>query len=290
MSPLVPGLIAVVMGVAAGLVRWPMRPRTAMITLTITAAVAASAASVVVFALAGGFLARLGGVNAIVASCPFIPLHHQVGPVAGVAAVAALVVMVWRVGKIVVARRLATSAVGDRRIVILDVPEPVAYAVPSRSGCVVVSAGLMATLTADERRVVFAHERAHLRDNHHRYMVVAALAQALLPALGPLVAQVRHAAERSADECAVRAMGGDRRLVATAIARAALAMSAPVPGLSFGGSSVPRRVEALLAPSTEVRGVNMGFAAAAAAALVVSGAFSVQLHHLAELVDHLCGG
>jgi Zn-dependent protease with chaperone function len=95
---------------------------------------------------------------------------------------------------------------------ILDTAEPIAYAAPGDPGCVVVSKGLLDVLAPRERQVVLAHERAHLHHNHHRYLLAAELAVAVVPVLRPLVVQIRFATERSADESAVAALGGDREL------------------------------------------------------------------------------
>ena len=54
----------------------------------------------------------------------------------------------------------------------------IAFAVPGDPGCVVVSRGLLDRLEPRERKVVFAHERAHLRLGHHRYLHASEVAAA----------------------------------------------------------------------------------------------------------------
>ncbi|WP_159024966.1 M48 family metalloprotease, partial [Streptomyces sp. CB01373] len=110
---------------------------------------------------------------------------------------------------------------------------------------------LLNGLTADERRALFAHERAHLAARHHRHLLTVHLAACANPLLRPLRSAVVYTAERWADEDAARAVG-DRRVVARAVGKAALLSSgAPAPTLAAvaAGGPVPRRVAALLAPA-----------------------------------------
>jgi hypothetical protein len=129
---------------------------------------------------------------------------------------------------------------------------------PGHPGRVVVSRGMWAALDDEERAAVLAHEQEHLDRSHHRYLAVAALAIALNPLLAPWWCDVVYGAERCADEAAARRVA-DRRLVARAVGRAALAARAcrsrPTgprrvlldPALGATGGPVPRRVGALLA-------------------------------------------
>ncbi len=116
-------------------------------------------------------------------------------------------------------RRLGRGADG---LVVLDDDAPDAYALPGFSGRVVVSTGMLRALPAAERRVLLAHEEAHLRHRHHLYVQVAQLSAAANPLLRPLARGVGCAVERWADEAAADAVG-DRSVVARAVARASLA-------------------------------------------------------------------
>lgn len=126
---------------------------------------------------------------------------------------------------------------------------PDAYALPGRPGRIVVTTGMLRALSAREREVLFAHERAHLSGRHHLFLVAAESAVALHPALRGLRAPLSYALERWADESAAR-VTGDRALTARAVGRAALAARAasPRPRLSLTATAgpVPRRVSALL--------------------------------------------
>ncbi|MFG2530031.1 M56 family metallopeptidase [Streptomyces sp. NPDC048516] len=151
--------------------------------------------------------------------------------------------------------RLAAEAhptSGD--LCVLPHAAPDAYALPGRPGRVVVTAGMLRALPADEREALFAHERAHLAGRHHLFLLTAALAAVCHPLLRSLRAPLAYALERWADETAA-ARVGDRRVTARAIGRAALAArpgaaGAHRPGTVLAATTgpVPRRVAALLAP------------------------------------------
>ncbi|MEH0573409.1 MULTISPECIES: M56 family metallopeptidase [Streptomyces] len=129
---------------------------------------------------------------------------------------------------------------------------PEAYALPGRPGRIVVSSGMLRSLSAPEREVLFAHERAHLAHGHHVFLAAAELASVLHPALHGLRTPIGYALERWADESAAETTG-DRTLTARAIARAALAAhtgsacARPRLSLTATAGPVPRRVFALLA-------------------------------------------
>ncbi|MER5178179.1 M56 family metallopeptidase [Streptomyces sp. NPDC002896] len=129
--------------------------------------------------------------------------------------------------------------------------QPDAYALPGRPGRIVVTTGMLRALSAREREVLFAHERAHLTGRHHLFLAATEFALALHPVLRGLRAPLSYALERWADESAA-AVTGDRALTARAIGRAALAAHtagpAPRPRMSLTATAgpVPRRVTALL--------------------------------------------
>ncbi|MFJ2651595.1 M56 family metallopeptidase [Streptomyces sp. NPDC087420] len=104
----------------------------------------------------------------------------------------------------------------------MDDPVPVAFALPGAPGRVVVSSTMLRALTADERRALLAHERAHLRHRHHVFLLVTQLTAAVNPLMRPVADGGGFALERRADEDAGTVVG-DPPLVARAVARAALA-------------------------------------------------------------------
>jgi len=288
---LLPSLAVLAVAVGLGVGRWPLVPRANVWALTTVAVVAATTVGSVLATTTAGFLLGPARRTEIVEWCRIVPLHHEVTTLEGVLATTALAVIAVRVGLVILRRRAASAPTAGRRLAVLDTPEPVAYAAPGKPGCVVVSTGLLSALEPRERQVVFAHERAHLRQAHHRFLLVGALAAAVVPPLGPLVDRLRLATERQADEEAVAAMGGDRHLVASAITKAAITKSSfngLVPAIN--GASVVARVEALVGRPPSRWATRAGLALAVTGTTSAIGAGSIQLHHLWVLADHVCRG
>lgn len=171
--------------------------------------------------------------------------------------------------------RRAPAASGG--LVVVDDPVPHAYAVPGgfgHPGRVVVTTGILRALGAEERRVLLAHERAHLRHRHHLYRTVAAVAAALNPLLASLPRAVEYTTERWADERAAEEVG-DRRVAARAIVKAALAggerqRRAGLAALAFGHGDVLRRVNHLLTAPPRRRPLTAAALIVAVAACLVA--------------------
>lgn len=286
-SIVLPALLAVVVGLVAGGLQRRLRPSLATFALTALAALAAGAVAAAVLVLAVLFVVQLPWVPAGFDWCRTVVSDHTLPGWAGIAALAATGGMVLSgLGALRHAgRRSARSAV---ELVILPSEEPTAYAVAGRPGHVVVSVGMLRVLDDDERRVLLAHERAHLRRGHHRYLAVAGVAASVVPLLSPLRDRVRFATERWADEDAAAEVG-DRRLVARAICRAALAQQTGQPALALAGLGVAARVEALLDDTMRPTSRRQVPIVAMLAAVAVVGFSSTwQLHHVARLVEHIC--
>jgi len=144
-------------------------------------------------------------------------------------------------------RRELRSGSADTELMVVDSPTPMAFALPGRPVRIVVSTTMLRSLDASDRRVLLAHERAHLRLHHHLYQAAVDLGAAVSPVLIPLRARVRFSMERWADEESADELGA-RRPIARALVRAGRATAAqPTPSLAFGATGVPARVEALLA-------------------------------------------
>ncbi|MEU8349987.1 MULTISPECIES: M56 family metallopeptidase [unclassified Streptomyces] len=184
--------------------------------------------------------------------------------VAGTAAIPALTAVLvscarlsWRHDRMRRRAVEALSALPSRSVAVLPDRTPYAYALPGGlrgAGRVVVTTGMLAGLSASERRALFAHERAHLVGRHHRFLLVVRLAALANPFLRPLRTAVTYTAERWADEEAATAVGS-RRVVARAIGKAGLVTrGAPIPTLAgfAAAGPVPRRVAALLEPAPAV--------------------------------------
>lgn len=132
-----------------------------------------------------------------------------------------------------------------------------AYAIPGRPGRIVAGQRLLGALSPGERRALLAHERAHLVNGHHWHLSAVTIAAALNPLLRPLRPAALCATERWADEAAGEAVG-DRRLVAGALAAAALRGSAPTNGtMAATVHLVSLRVAALHGPAPGPRPLVM---------------------------------
>jgi beta-lactamase regulating signal transducer with metallopeptidase domain len=244
----VDGYLPLVFPAVAALAARPLAerlpPRTAAWVLTALAAGLALAAMVTLTALDGGAV------------------------VAVALGVAALFTAVRQVRDLRAVVREARGLPGHSALAVIDDDRVDAYAVPGR---VVVSTGMLATLTPAERRVLFAHEIAHLTGRHHIFRAVVRVASAANPLLWPLRSALWYATERWADERAAVAVG-DRGEAARAIGKAALARR-PHPGTAMGIGTmrpgpVPRRVTALLRPPPRRR---LGLTGAAVGLLLWSG-------------------
>ena len=181
-----------------------------------------------------------------------------------------------------------------------------AYALPGRPGRIVVTAGMLSALDEPGRAALLAHERAHLAGFHYLFTTAARLAATANPLLRPAARAVEYTVERWADECAASVVG-DRRVVAHAIGRAALAARAKRPrrvipgalGAVFPGTHlraharagpVPRRVAALLAPPPPRRlillAVVVGLVACAGICALIAANNLQDLLSLANIHHH----
>ncbi|CAN5754889.1 M56 family metallopeptidase [soil metagenome] len=279
--------------VAASLVgAGPHRVRPSTATRLLTAAIVTSgAATVAALAAAGlGFLSQLPRLDRALGWCQaVISGRDRIGPEIGLPAIALVAAMAGAGIRAVGRRRRATLLNrSDAGVEILPSNEPVAYAVPGRPGHVVISVGMICQLDAAELRVLFAHERAHLRHHHHRYLAMAEVAAAIMPLLRPLLTRLRFATERWADETAASEIG-DRRLVARAIARAALASRPADVAMGFTGTGEVARVEALLDERRGGPWFGTVFALLLAALVAASATgWGIQLHHLVALLLEVC--
>jgi hypothetical protein len=286
----VPPAFSVLLGASAPWLGRRLPPATAVRLLTV-AMLLAALASGFVLAVAGTLavgqipaVAAEGGWSArVLASGLRVPM--AVGGCAALAAAGLLLAALRRV--VVSGRDLVRAARTCRRLgpdvdglVVIDDEEPDAYALPGLGGRVVVSTAMLRALPSDERRVLLAHEAAHLAHRHHLWVQAASVAAAANPLLRQAAGAVRGAVERWADEVAAAEVG-DRALVARALARAGLARTRgrrpAVRSLALAGADrgVADRARALLAGPPPRRRALAGAVSAlvltvAAAALVTS--------------------
>jgi Zn-dependent protease with chaperone function len=138
---------------------------------------------------------------------------------------------------------------------VLEHPAPVAFCIPGARPLLVLSSGMVAELDDGQQAAVIAHERAHLRERHHLYLlpfVAWEAALPLLPAARRAHVAVRTLVEMRADDAALASLDGPapRCTLARAIVAVAESGGPVVPGgaLAVGGGAVASRVRRLLEP------------------------------------------
>ncbi|SFP52370.1 Peptidase family M48 [Geodermatophilus dictyosporus] len=163
-----------------------------------------------------------------------------------------------------------SPAAPDARL--LEHPAPVAFCIPGARPLLVLSSGMVAELDDDQLAAVVAHERAHLAEHHHLYLLPFVAWEAALPVLPAAArahAAVRELVEMRADDRALATLGGPdpRRTLAQAIVVAAGGAGGGVPdgALAVAGSAVVARVVRLVTPPPPLP------PAARAAALLAAG-------------------
>jgi Zn-dependent protease with chaperone function len=145
------------------------------------------------------------------------------------------------------------DAVPDARL--LEHPAPVAFCIPGARPLLVLSSGMVAELDDAQLAAVVAHERAHLAEHHHLYLLPFVAWEAALPVLPAAArahAAVRELVEMRADDRALASLTGPdpRRTLARAIVVAAGGAGGGVPSgaLAVAGGAVSARVVRLLTP------------------------------------------
>lgn len=245
------------------LLSWPLAwligsspwPRTASWLLVITGSVLAVGSTVALALVAAAGLSVVPGVATAGGwSAQALRGMEFVGSPVAVGAGVLLVVAGVRMTVVSVRHRrrarAARAAIAGARteLVVVDGGDQVAFAVPAGGGRIVVSQELLTALEPAQVRALLAHERAHLHGRHHLFLATARLAEALNPLTGPVRRALEYTLERWADEAAA-AHVGDRRVVAAAVALAALRTGGRgAYGQAVTGGPVPRRVGALLSP------------------------------------------
>lgn len=289
---LAPLSAAALVALVAGLLQRRLHPQVAAKSLAV-ACVAVAAASVwALLTLVLGALAGVSFVDRWSSWCPELyRADDHVAPLMGVAAGVLMCVMAIR------AVRSARSIYRTRRrlpqcdegVLIIDSDRPAAYAVPGRRGGIVVSTGMIDALEPPERAVMWAHERSHLAHRHHRYLIATQLAVAVVPPLRRLADQVHFATERWADEDAACEVGGDRTLVARAIARAAIAsVDHRAAAMALADTGVGGRVRAMIDVDRRFLAPLIGGTVGVAVMASTLAGSGLQLHHLFAFVAHVC--
>ncbi|WP_328731907.1 M56 family metallopeptidase [Streptomyces caniferus] len=134
--------------------------------------------------------------------------------------------------------------------VVVASDEPSAYCLPGRTGRIVVTAGALRALDAEQLAAVLAHERAHQRGHHHLLLALAEAAGAAFPRVPAFAAarqEIPRLVELLADDAAASAHG--RLTVAEAVLALASARTttAPSAALAAAGSGAAARVRRMIA-------------------------------------------
>lgn len=136
----------------------------------------------------------------------------------------------------------------DLGALVIEHDQPLAYCLPGRHRCVVLSTGAVERLHDDQLSAVLAHERAHLRGRHDLAVNLAyAIDRAFpgVPLLRAARSEIPRLIELLADDVAARTH--DRITVATALVTVA-GGRAPTAALGAGGETALVRVRRMLAP------------------------------------------
>jgi hypothetical protein len=282
---MVPLLIALAIVGAATSAHRRLPPPVAARFVTVALVLAVVATLPTTVLIAAAFLTHVPVIGVGFEWCAqAIGLHESVPAGIGVPAVALLLFGGWRSVRLLRAHRSLRCHHGHG-VQLVESTTPYAVTLPGAAGRIVVSSGLWASLDERERHVVLAHEQAHARYRHDRYLLAGELAAAVLPPLRRLSRRLAFTIERWADEVAARRCG-DRELVAVTLGKVALHGEARlVPG--FAGLGVPGRMAALMSPPRP-RPPRAQVLALWSSLGVATVATAVQLHHLEALVMALC--
>jgi hypothetical protein len=283
---ILPLMVAVACGAAGTLVHGKLPPAFTARLLAVMLAVLLLAAVPTLWALASLYVWHLPQIHHTVGWCSaVVSSHHAMPPLIGLLALVAAIVGTVRTVRHVRRFRRVCRHEPAAPLVASDV-EVYAVTVPGRGGHVVLSSGLLELLDPSERAVVLAHEQTHARFRHDRYLLLANVADRLLPLLRPVSARLRLSLERWADEGAVDSVG-DRQLVARTLRKVAVHGAGLQFALSFQNVGVVKRITALRSPRRSAPSYRIvaALTSVAATGLVAAG---VQLHHVGELVRSLC--
>ncbi len=280
-----------------------LRPLEAVLFLCVCSVSLALATGIALTAAGLAAVARIGPIAQGRWSAGQLRAEVPIPGWLGTAAAVAVAVLLGRAGyrtlSIVVALlradRVCRSITPADPVIVVDDDSIDAFTIAGTRGRVIISSGLLAVLSSDERRILTAHELSHLGRRHHLYIHAVDIAAAANPLLRSVGDAIRLAVERWADEDAAAACG-DRRMTGRTLARVALLRSAlraggsrvsagpvvdrppyysPLGNLAAVSHSVVTRVQALLDPAAQPRTGRLTAGALAAVLVLLVGLASL---------------
>jgi hypothetical protein len=239
---------------------------------------------------------KAGGLDVAANTCerlfgPLVPGGEALGWSATVVAVALPALFLFGALRSRLTQRSARieADLGEHRrhgrhdLVVLPCEDPLALGVDGDPGQIVVSRGLLRTLSDGELDAVVRHEAAHLSHGHHRFLVMSgAIEQAFgfLPPVRRSLRALRTGLERWADESSTGTDLQRRSALRAALVKTTWAMGAgPVPAFSEV-DTVMERLAALDQPPLPLSGPSRNRLYASGLALAVVA--------VAALVGWLC--
>ncbi|WP_395107647.1 M56 family metallopeptidase [Actinomadura sp. SCN-SB] len=138
----------------------------------------------------------------------------------------------------------------DLGALVIDHAQPMAYCLPGRHRCVVVSSGALDRLNTEQLAAVLAHEHAHLHGRHDLALNISRALSRAFPAVPLFEAardEITRLIELLADDMAAR--HHNRTTLAAALVTVATGQ-APAAAMGAGGATALLRVRRLLAPHT----------------------------------------
>lgn len=266
-----------------GVIAW----QTVSLAVPISLILAGTVLALPVFTTASGDLAGLLG------ACEFMLRQHYETPggaLVHVLGVAIALVLVVRTGWVLTAhlrmvrrerrlqrRRIAlvgapTSEDGVR---LVDDDRPAVFCIPGRRPDIVMTTAAVSLLSAPQRAVAVAHERAHLTGRHDVALTVAAVLRGVMPRVRLFAvaeSEIAILVEMHADDQAIR--GGERRDLAVALVALAEGQR-PAGALAVNGGCAVQRVRRLLdtspgLPLTQRCSISLGAAALILAPVIIA--------------------
>ncbi len=285
---LLPLMVALALAGAVTTIHQRLPPMLAARAVTVTVVVVAAAAVPTMWMISLGYMAHVPWLGRGFAWCAkTFGVHERIPIWVGLPAIGCVAVGAVDAARVLrTYRRLRHDRPGSVEIAVHA--NAFAFTLPGSGGRVVLSSGLVELLDDKEQAVVLAHEHAHARHRHDRYLLIAQCAAATVPFLRSLTLRLQFSLERWADESAV-AECGDRGLVARTLGKVALHTPETTAAMGFSGLGVPGRVAALLtSPASQPRmpaQVILWMAITTTAGLA-----GLQIHHLASAITSLCPG